>query len=46
MHLEALAPRVVFLTAHGDDTPAFLAQLLGDRTDVIGLESAAAADVS
>lgn len=45
VHPEPVAPGVVLLAARRDAAAPLLAQLLGDRADVVGLEAAAAADV-
>jgi len=45
VHPQPAAPNVVLLTAVGHLPAALLAELLGDGTDVVGLEPAATADV-
>merc|ERR1712190_265345 len=45
MLLQTLAPRIVFVSGLGDHT-AFRFKFLGNRADVIGLESTAAANVA
>lgn len=45
MHLETTSPGFVFLAALWK-VPSLLGQLLGHRANVVGLESAASADVA
>ena len=45
MHDESASPEVVLLRSLGDLAAALGRKLLGDGTDVVSLEAAAAADV-